>query len=155
MSETRTGPSPESTKRPGLLDEGVRRAYEKTAKTVAKAASALIEGRLGGGTGGFLMEQNEAQDIAEPASRLAARHAPMPGGSSKATDLSDVVELVVAVFGYLMNGLTRRTSVLTRGGPNTKDPRDEYHSPVDDDPPPPAITSWPGTTRSPEVGIGG
>jgi hypothetical protein len=123
MPETPTdSPSPGSTKRaPGLLDDGIRRAYEKTAKTVATAASALVDARAGAGTGAFLMAEDEAADIARPASRILARHAPMPGGAGKATDLADAVDLVVAVFGYLLSGLARRTAAFAGAGSATVD----------------------------------
>jgi len=138
--ETSTGgPSRGSTS--GILDAGVRKAYEKTAHTIAKAASALIEARAGAGTGAFLMLDNEATDIAEPASRILARHAPMPGGS-KATDLADVVELIVAAVGYGMNGLTRRA--YASGTETIGNPSDQGE-PNPPEEPPPAVANWPGT----------
>jgi hypothetical protein len=145
------GSSPTSTRPKGFLDHGTRKAYEKSAKIVATAASALIETRAGAGTGGFLMLPVEAQDIAEPASRLLARHAPQPG-TGKITDLGDLVELVVAAFGYFMNGLGRRTALLTGGGPAIPDQPTE--TPVDG-PTVEASTipSWPGPQRPPEVGV--
>jgi len=162
--ETLTGsPSPASTKppRPLRLDAGVRKGYEQTAKQVAKAASTVIDTQLGAQTGAFLIADDEAQNIAEPASRLAARHIPLPGGGGQATDLADAVELIVAVFGYVMNSLHRRQLAFaghTLTG--TADPlpvaADEGWPEQDDAPPPAPTPAWPapGGNLPPMVGSG-
>lgn len=166
-SDSPSGQSPGSTGRPPrILDEGIRKAYEKTAKTVALAASGMLEVRFGQGTGAMLMTardaenvpipitpDDEAGDIAAPAARILARHAPMPGGSGVASDLADAVELVVAVAGYAMNALARRAAVLgamirgdgaTPGGPDESSP-----------PPtaaPPSSSVWPPAPASRAAG---
>lgn len=127
-------------------------------KTVATAGSALIEARSGQGTGAFLMPPDEAADIAAPASRLLARHAPMPGGAGKVSDLSDAVELVVAVVGYLVNGLARRVAAFaahqaaTPGLDRGENKPDANYPPAD--PPPAAMPAWPSIARPPTVGLG-
>lgn len=119
-------------------------------RTVAAAASPLVEARAGAGTGAFLMgpESTEAGDIAQPASRLMARHIPLPGGTGAASDLGDIVALAVAVFGYLMGGLARKAAAFAgaAGGLQAPDP---YNPPalVDDTPPPAPAPAWPAPQR--------
>lgn len=147
--------SPVSTSSPRrLLDAGTRKAYEKTAAKVAVVASALVESRVGGGSGAFLMGEDEADAIAAPASRLAARHAPLPGGG-QATDLADCVELFVAVVGYVLSSLARRADAFTgRGIGDPNEPRDD-DEPGDEAPPPPApAPAWPSPPPAPVVGLG-
>lgn len=155
--ETLTGSSsPGSTKRPPkILDAGIRKGYEKTAKTVATAASAIIDARLGAGTGAFIMHEDEARDIAEPASRLAARHAPIPGGAGQATDLADGVELIVAVFGYVMAALSRRAQAFHGGQLVAAEPDYGYDDQPEDAPPPAPTPAWPMPAgMAPMVGSG-
>lgn len=155
-----SGPSPASTKPPGWLDQGLRKGYEKSLKTVATAASALVDARAGAGTGGFLMRPTEAQDIAEPASRLLARHTPNVA-TGKVTDVSDVVELIVATFGYLMASISRRAASLAgieslnraaypenppeSGIRNPDEPRDNVPAPM---------PAWPSPPPPPLIGQG-
>jgi hypothetical protein len=154
-SEKASGPSPGSTSHPpGWLDGGLRKAYEKSAKTVARAAGALIDMRAGSGTGGFLMQPSEAQDIAEPASRLLARHTPA-AGTGRITDVGDVVELIVATFGYLMNGLTRRQAGLV--APDTTAANWVEPTPTEPEPAAPGAPTpaWPTGNLPPMIGSGG
>lgn len=154
MSPSETiGSSQTSTSRPrGFFDEGTRKAYAKSVKTVATAGSALIEARAGAGTGGFLMLPDEADDIADPASRLLARHMPVEG-TGRISDLGDVVALVVAAFGYLMAGLGRRTAALLGVGAE-QGPADEPPTgPAQPEPTTvPVAPPWPTPARPPAVG---
>lgn len=154
---TESGPSPASTKPPGWLDQGIRKGYEKSLKTVATAASALVDARAGAGTGGFLMRPNEAQDIAEPASRLLARHTPAVA-TGKVTDVSDAVELIVATFGYLMASIARRATQLAGIGQETAtfDPAAYQEAQKPKAPAEPApMPAWPSPPPSPLIGQGG
>lgn len=149
------GPEPEKREHAqprGLLNLGIKTGYQKTIKKLAQAASGILEARAGAGTGALLMLDDEAQDVAEPAARLLARHAPLPGGTGPATDLSDIIELVVALGGYVINGIARRTSILVRGNlaPTVNPP-----APTDNaDNAPAAVPSWPSASYPVEVGAG-
>lgn len=143
-----------STSNPaGILDAGTRKAAESLAATVATAASTLVDARMGAGTGAFLMGEDEAAAIAAPASRIMARHAPLPGGG-QATDVADGIELIVAVVGYVMAGLARRAHAFTGRHLGTPNDRPDEQDTADEPIPPAPMPAWPGPAPAPMVGTG-
>jgi hypothetical protein len=133
----------ERTRNP--LAAGVKTAYRKTVKTICQAGSGILEARAGLGTGALLMTDEEAGDIADPAARLLARHAPV-SDAGPVTDLADVVALIVGVAGYGLAAFTRRAQTLAAlsAGAFTGNP-----------PPEPAAAAQPEPTPIPNNGTGG
>jgi hypothetical protein len=117
MPETPMGSSsPGSTDRPrpvgALLDAGSREAYAQMVTIGASAVSGVVDLRAGG-TGAFVMREDEAAEIAGPASRILARRFPM--GGSGASEASDVFGLVMGVAGWIMGSMRRRAEAPPAG----------------------------------------
>lgn len=136
----------------------MRAGYEATAKELVLAASNVVEVRLGAGTGAMIMLEDEAAGIAAPASRLAARHIPMPGGAGAATDLGDAIQLVVAVAGYVIRGFARRAQAFAAAQLRTQPQPGRDRIPADSPyatatfEQPPAVASWPASAQTAGLG---
>jgi hypothetical protein len=167
-ASTTTTSSPASTegKRARLIDPNTRRAVAKIVGTIARAVSGIVDQRVTGGAGAFIMRPDEADSIAAPASRLIARRAPaLPGGPGGATDAADVVELVAAVFGYVMAAAGRATGAddghggIPQGDPGADDGYDYgedhadevHHHGADDEYVPAPSMPWPAAVPAPAV----
>lgn len=152
------------------INPSARALYEKTVFQGSLIASGLVNSRMDPDGGAFVMTQDEAESVAVPTSRLLARHVPMGAGvTGAATDLSDVVELLGAVVGYVMAAFARKTA--TRGygsGMPSGDEGDtsdlyrygghdtaEQEAAEDDTPPAAPLPAWPMPAGMPPlVGAG-
>jgi hypothetical protein len=110
--------SPGSTDRPhpvgALIDAGSREAYAQMVTIGATAVSGVVDMRAGAGTGAFVMREDEAAEIAGPASRILARRFPM--GGSGASEASDVFGVIMGVAGWIMGSMRRRAEAFAQGG---------------------------------------
>ena len=96
-----TNPSPEEPSRRSagrrIVDPSVAAAASLFA-LVALLASTIVNKTVGHGSGAYLMHQTEAEAIATPLGRIAARRAPI--GDGEATDIADGIQAGTATAAY-------------------------------------------------------
>lgn len=160
-------PETDSASSPGSTDEAVkarfrpidptaRKLYAQAVEKGALIASGLVNTRMDPDGDAFVMRKAEREDVAAPASRLLARHVPLPGSAlSEATDLSDLIELIVAVAGYAFAAFSRRAAGMVDGTGmpdgtegDVSDWRDQ------DEPAAGPMPAWPMPNMPPMVGVG-
>ncbi len=96
----RTAPSstPGSTSR--VADPSIAAAAAGMFALVAQMGSLVLDRTIGRGSHAWLMHPEEAQAIADPLGRIAARHAPI--GTGEAGDIADAIDAGVATAAYAM-----------------------------------------------------
>ena len=93
-----TSPKPEAPSRPSAGDPGVADAAAGLFGLAAVLAGVVLDGTLGHRSGAYRMHPDEAQAIATPLGRMAARRATVSGAEAK--DLSDGIQAGVATAAY-------------------------------------------------------
>jgi len=85
------------------------KAFAKIAAAVFEAVSGLLNERLAlhEEDETWLADEQDKKMVGEPAGRLMARHAPLPGGTD-ASDLSDIIEIGIGTAGYLIKNSMQR-----------------------------------------------
>lgn len=92
-----------------LVVKARAKAFAKLAAAAFAALSGLINERLAlhDDDQTWLADDEDLQMVGDPAGRIIARHAPLPGGTD-ANDLSDAIEIAIGGAGYLIKNSVQR-----------------------------------------------
>lgn len=103
MTNGRDGPPRGSSADPDLRDviEGNAAAFEGLITVLVKTGGLVVDHRLSPETHAWMMRPDEAEGIAKPLARIAARHSPVTM-DGETNDVLDVLEAGLNVVGYGM-----------------------------------------------------
>jgi hypothetical protein len=107
-----TGSSPLGAESP-LQTRAKAKAFAQLAAAAVAVVSGLLNARfrLDDEDGTWLADGEDLKAMGDPAGRIIARHAPLPGGTD-ASDLTDGIGIAIGAAGYLIKNARARAAAL-------------------------------------------